>query len=385
MNDMTLDPRLAPGGNNPPETIADELAIAHKPELDLKAELLEAAKTVPAKVDDDETQTKVAELIKKTRTLERTLEKALDAAKAPHDEKVKAIRGFFKTHIEPLEKARKVLNEISESYLQRKAEAERLRLKAIEDEKRAEAERLLKLARDAEETQAAAQRGADAARQAAEDAASARAAAITDQEVAAADLAEAKAAIGRIRADGLAKAADYARRAKDGNPASDQEKAEAREAQETAMAAARETLEAAETALREARERAMAAKREQQAREAEEREAARKARDAEREKDAHVGQAVREEKSADKIAAKVDGSEADLARTRSLHGAVSTLQRRWVCEITDRTKLDQAALWPFINEDALSAALWKWMMAQADENRSMPGARIEHVVEGQTR
>jgi len=42
-------------------------------------------------------------------------------------------------------------------------------------------------------------------------------------------------------------------------------------------------------------------------------------------------------------------------------------------------------LWPFINEDALSAALWKWMLAQADENRSMPGARIEHVVEGQTR
>ena len=91
------------------------------------------------------------------------------------------------------------------------------------------------------------------------------------------------------------------------------------------------------------------------------------------------------EKRADKIATVVAGPEAELARTRSEPGAVSTLSRRWESGIVDRTKLDKDALWPFIHGDALEAALYKWMMAQPQDKRVMAGASMEEVTSGQTR
>lgn len=385
MNDLTPDPRLALGGNNPPTSIADELSMAHKEDLDLKAELLASYASAPGRIDDDATQTKAAELIKKTRALELKLDRACDAAKSPFEEKVKAIRGFFKTTIDPLEKARVALNEKSKDYLQRKAEAEKRRMAEEEERRREAAAKALKLAQDAENARNASAAAAQDAARLAQEAADAKAAATSEQETASAQLTAARAAHAQIKADMLAFAAEVAAKAKDGTPIADDLKAAKKQEFETALAAARAEVDTADAALKAAREKAIAAKREADRLEEERRENERKARAAEREAQANLKEAVREEKAADKIAAKIDGPEADLARTRSLHGAVSTLARQWTCEVLDRALLDKEALWPFINGEAIQAALWKWMMAQPDADRVMAGARIEQETVGQVR
>lgn len=385
MNDLAIDPRLSLGANNPPVTLADELADAHKEDLDLKAELLAAYHSAPDRIDDDLTQTKAAELIKKTRALELKLDRACDALKAPFEEKVKAIRGFFKTTIEPLEKARVALNEKSKSYLQRKADEEKRRLAEEEERRRAAAAEALRLAQAAESAKTASTVAAQEAARLKQEADESRAAATSEQETAAAALTSARATHAQVKADMLAHAAEVAVRAKNGDPIAEDVKAAKKAEFECALHAARSEVDAAEVRLRLARDKAIAAKREADRLEAERLDAERKAKAADREAQASLKEAVREEKAADKIAAKIDGPEADLARTRSLHGAVSTLARQWVCEVTDRNLLDKEALWPFINGEAIQAALWKWMTAQPEENRVMRGAHIEHETVGQVR
>lgn len=373
------------GHNSPPVTIADELAIVHSEDLALKAELLDSYRSAPDRIDDDITQTKAAELIKKTRALELKLDRACDAAKSPFEEKVKAIRGFFKATVEPLEKARVALNEKSKSYLQRKADEEKRRLAEEEERRRAAAAEALRLAQAAEAAKSASTAAAQDAARLKQEAEDSRAAATSEQETAAAALTAAKAAYAQVKADMLAYAAEVAIRAKNADPIEEEVKAANKAEFEAALASARNKVEEADAALKAARERAIAAKREADRLEAERIDAERKAKAADREVQANLKEAVREEKAADKIAAKIDGPEADFARTRSLHGAVSTLARQWVCEVTDRNRLDKEALWPFINGEALQAALWKWMMAQTEENRLMPGARIEQETVGQVR
>ena len=119
---------------------------------------------------------------------------------------------------------------------------------------------------------------------------------------------------------------------------------------------------------REAEERAAAAKRDEKS-------AGRDSRDA-------LDAAVREDRKADRIEGKAHGPESDLGRSRSEHGAVGTLTRRWECNLVDRDKITVDAilkLFPFINEEAISAAGYKWMMAQSQENRSLPGFTMEQV------
>lgn len=385
MNAFAAESATMIGHNSPPVTVADELAIAHQEDLDLKAELLNAYYHAPERIDDDLTQTKAAELIKKTRALELKLDRACDALKAPFEEKVKAIRGFFKTTIEPLEKARVALNEKSKSYLQRKADEEKRRLAEEEERRRAAAAEALRLAQAAENAKTASTVAAQEAARLKQEADESRAAASSEQETAAAALTSAKATHAQVKADMLAYAAEVAIRAKNGDPIAEDVKAAKKAEFESALHAARGEVDAAEMRLRLARDKAIAAKREADRLEAERLEAERKAKAADREAQANLKEAVREEKAADKIAAKIDGPEADLARTRSLHGAVSTLSRQWVCEVLDRSLLDKEALWPFINGEAIQAALWKWMMAQAEENRVMRGARIEQETVGQVR
>ena len=167
MNAFAAEAATMMGHNSPPVTLADELAVTHKEDLDLKAELLAAYQSAPDRIDDDLTQTKAAELIKKTRALELKLDRACDELKAPFEEKVKAIRGFFKTTVEPLEKARFALNEKSKSYLQRKADEEKRRLAEEEERRRAAAAEALRLAQAAEAAKTASSAAARSTRPAA--------------------------------------------------------------------------------------------------------------------------------------------------------------------------------------------------------------------------
>lgn len=377
--------RFGIGGNNPPQTMADELAEKYANAMAVARDLMAAAQSAPEAVKDDITEGKVAELIKKIRTLKNLLDRNRKSEKEPWDKKVSEVNGFFNTTIDQLEKWQKTLNQRSQDYLIEKAEAEKRRLREEEERKRLEAERQLKLARDAEDTKNAAKMAFDEADRLAREAESAKAAATSEQEIATADVADAKAKLAKVRLKIADLAAEFARRAKDGDPASDDEKVEMRSIFDAELRAAKHGVATAEEALEASREKARQAK--AALRQAEE-EALAKKREvsaAEREQSAALKTAVRLDSSANRLAEKAGGAEADLARTRSVHGAVATLARRWTCRVVDRTKLDKEALWPYIHGEAISAALFKWMQSQAEDKRAMPGAIIEQETEGQTR
>jgi len=65
---------------------------------------------------------------------------------------------------------------------------------------------------------------------------------------------------------------------------------------------------------------------------------------------------------------------AEHARTRGEMGSVSTLQTRWVGEVTDYDKLDLETLRPFISRDALDKAVNAFVKAG---NKNLTGAKIE--------
>lgn len=388
MNDMSEAPARGIGDNRPPANLIEELQERYKSLLDQVAEVKDAAETVPDEITSEDVQTRVAELIKKMRFVEKTLDGARELEREPHAKKVTEVNGFFKTRIDPLEAMRKKLNERSQAFLEKKAAAERRRLAEEEERRREKAAADLAAAqeaerkkREAEEAQRKAEAEALAAQQA-------RERAIQEQKDAEERAAKAKAEEARLKALAIQRAAEDARLAKEKQERDAEEQAardEQRRLDEIASAEAKANREAEEALAATAK--AEAAKALEERREAEEatRVAKAEVKTAGRDEREAMDSALREEKRADKIATVIEGPEADLARTRSEHGAVSTLGRRWSSRVVNRDLLDKSKLWPFINGEAIEAALWKWMMAQEAEKRVMAGAVMEIETSAQVR
>lgn len=381
----TIDPRHAIGANNPPVTLADDFADRFKQHLDRYAELMASAREAPETIGDDETHKKVVELAKEMRSLEIVLDNSRDIEKAPFAKKVDEVNGWFKSRIEPLSTLRKALQLRHKEYADRKAAEEKRRLEEEAERKRQIEREALRLAAEAQAaTDAAVQAAADA-RTAADDAKLQREAATTEVEIAQADYTEARAKSGAIYAKLLEIDADIARRRKEGETITAEQIAAAKGDLPEQHRAARQAVTDAEGRLRDARKAAVEAKQKQQDAERKAEEEKRAAAAANRQVEQHMDDAIRADKAASRIEQRASGPAADLARVRSEHGAVGTLQRQWQARITDRTQLDKAALWPFIHEDALSAALWKWMMAQPAEKRVMAGAAMTEETIGSVR
>ena len=374
MNDMTHAAGI--GHNQPPATMADELASRYQQFVDAAQETLDACMTVPARVDDDDTAGKIAELAKKMRTTEKALEDAFDAEKAPHQLKITAIQGFFKTWIERLAGERKRVATIGKDYSDRKAAEKKRQMEEEAERKRLEQAKKEREAADAEQTAAAARAALGEFERLERDAADAKTSAVSEQELAAAEVARCEAVLAKVKADNSALAAEFARRVTEGNPASDEEKAEKRAEADSRLKAARADLEAARGLLAEAREKARAA-----------REAARKAQDEADAKAAEVKRAEREQKhaeteaahherQADRLETKAQADDPSMGSTRSIHGALQTSMRVWKHEITDVNALDKEALWNLLNLDAIEAAVGRWMKLQPQDKRVMAGARF---------
>lgn len=75
---------------------------------------------------------------------------------------------------------------------------------------------------------------------------------------------------------------------------------------------------------------------------------------------------------------------ADVMRTRTSAGTLSTMQTETFAEIEDQTKLDMALLWPFIKFDAKEAALKAWARG-TDHRVQMAGAKIGRRPKSQVR
>ena len=384
MNEIA-DPRAMIGGNNPPETLADMLADKYRPLFDRMTELVDAAKQAPETIADDITHAKVVELAKAMRKTEQEADKRREDEREPFKAKVEEINGLFKSRIDPVEKLRKVLMERHTAYSQKKAAEEQRRL-AEEAEKRRQAEaEALAAAQEAQRTKLNAEAQQREAERLAEFARDSRNAAASDVQIAAADVAEIKAEIGHIHARLLAVDAEFARKRQAGEPVTAEARALAKAADQGNAAEAAGRLQAAEQRLQKARSDEADARRKQQAAEAEAAAQRRAAAAAERDERDAMNTAMREDRRATRFEEKAAGPEADLARTRSEHGAVGTLTRRWQCRVIDRDALDRDALWPFINGEAIEAALWKWMMAQTPDKRVMSGASMSEETEGAVR
>jgi DNA repair exonuclease SbcCD ATPase subunit len=374
MNDMSENPRISMGANNPP--ITEVLPQKYEDFTRQANELLDAAKKVPARVDDDETGGKVAELSKKMVAVKKTFETAFDGEKAPHNLALTQIGGFFKTWIERLETENKRIKAIGLDYKARKEAAEKKRLEEIAQKKREEQERLEREARDARQTKEAAQQALAEFERLSREADESKASATSEVEQAQAQVAIAEAKLARVKSDNSQMAATLAQRVVDGNAASDEEKQRMRGDAEANLKAARDDLEAARSLLSEARERAKAAK--EAARKAEEEAAAKKSevRTAEREIKAADTEAQRQAVQADKIEKKIEQGDPSMGSVRSVHGALATSMRVWKHEVTDLSLLDKEALWHLIAFDAIETAVGKWAKLQPPERKKMEGAHF---------
>lgn len=380
MNDIATDlddPRLAMGGNNPPASLLDELADRYKLALDQFSELKHAAETAPDVISDEETHAKVAELIKKLRFCEKTMDGARELEREPFSKKVAEINGFFKTRIEPLGALRKTLNDRSQAWLDKKAIAERARLQKIEDDRREEARIATERAQEAERTKNAASVAANELENLATQLRTARATATTEVDNCAVAVAEAEVGVQSVRSQIANLNAEFSVRIQKGEEVTPTEKLEAKGRFEALLKEAKDKVETAKEAHRVAKQRAADAKVAQDRADQELREKNKEVKTATREVTANLDTAVKAEKQADKIAEVVAGPEADLSRSRSEHGAVSSLGQRWKCTVTDVNLLPMAILWPLINTEEKEKAARAWMNLQPPEKRSMPGTRME--------
>lgn len=374
MNDMTNTAGI--GHNQGPVTMADTLADRYKAFISTAEEALASAKTVPARVDDEDTAGKVAELARKMRETEKQLEDAFDAEKAPHQLVITQIQGFFKTWLDRISTERKRVAAINKDYTDRKAAEKKRLAEEAAAKKREEAERKQREARDAEMTAAAAKTALGEFERLEREAMDAKASAVSEQEQAAAQVATCEAKLAKVKADNAALAAEFSKRVADGNPAGDEEKATKRAESEANLKAARADLDAARTLLSEAREKARAAR--EAARKAEDEAAAKKSEKekAEREQRRAEEESAKNTRQAERLEAKAESTDPAMGSVRSIHGAVQTSMRVWKSEVIDRNLLDKEALWNLIHSDAIDVAVRKWMLNQTDDKREMPGARF---------
>ena len=371
------------GHNSPPEDLKADLLERHADLLNQSKELLAVAETAPLEINDDETQGKVIDLIKKMRACELTIEKEWVAEEAPFAAKIGIIKGTFAVPYKALEKARMAIKAGTTAYTARKEAAEKRRLEEEQERLRLEAADKLRKANEAEERKNDAARTLSEFQNLAEKARADRANATSEIEIAEAKVTAAQAAKSKAKADMHASAADFAARVRDGFKVSEEEKDAAKATYQQALEAAGVDLASAEAELRTAKDLASAARKAMLEAEALARSQAQVVKSAGRDQKEHLDDAVRDEKRADKIENRASGS--GLGQTISEHGGMATSSRQWTYEITDINRLNKEALWNLIDPDAIRVALGKWMKIQPVDGRSMPGARFEEETVGQVR
>jgi chromosome segregation ATPase len=359
-----MNDELAGLGHNLPVAITPpdledfkvQLEREHADLFSTHAALTARAEKVPAVIEDDDVQGRVAELVKMMRNCESDLNSRRLVESRPWSAVKALVDATFTNRSGAMNKTRAALTERTEAYTKRKAAREAARM-----EEEARQRRL----------------AADAALKAAEEAEVKRKEAEWDRMLAEAD--QANAEWERDNADRLrleaeerlrqAKAKE-AQEAKERLARKERDEAAAKKAADERKKAEAEA-EASKTKLAEARAKLTEAKADVKAAET-------SIRTASREERLHMADASREENRAERIELKLDDG-TKLGTTRSEHGALATTRMRWTCRVTDYNRLDGRALWPYVSQEARDAALYAFMRAGG---RHTPGAVIEEVEEG---
>lgn len=362
------------GHNNPPEpTLIERLQAKYAADLKEAEDLLAAAKTVPERIDDDATQGKVSDLIRKMAASQKRLAADLDYEKKPLEDDVKIIKATFDNPWDRLENTRKDIKKLTTDYTARKDAAEKKRLEEIAAKKREEEAAALRLAQEAETAKLNAGRAVDAYEQQSNAARMAKASATTAVEIAEADLLAAKAKVGKVKADGLQMKADYAIDAKNKVEIDETLRTQRREKYEADLEVAQAEVSRCENALREAKDAAAEAKRLLDESEAALRNANKDLRTASADAKDHMNTAVRADRTVTQIEKRMDGP--TLGRTVSDHGTAAGAQRQWKCDLIDVSLVPLEKLRHLIDTEAIRIAGGKWMRNQPanSQARQMPG------------
>ncbi len=175
------------GHNNPPDPIEQlltSLRETHEASMDRSAEIASWLEKAPASCDDDDTAAKFSDAIKSCMAFAKNTDAARVSAKEPHLAAGRAVDGFFKKLIDPVDRVKATLAQRLTAYQRKKADEERRereRLAEIERQRKIEEERAAReaarLAREAEEAARAAEAAASAEATAARETADAAAAA----------------------------------------------------------------------------------------------------------------------------------------------------------------------------------------------------------------
>lgn len=214
------------GHNRPPDAIADLLALlqgTHTDSIARSAELADMGDRLPASCEDDDIAAKLADGIKACTAFAKNADAARVAAKEPHLAAGRAVDGFFKKLVDPVDKVKLRMGALLTAYQRKKADEERRRREAEAAEARRVAQEEARLAREAAAKAAEEKRAAEEAARLAREAATKveREAAVAAQakaDQAAEDAREAKdrAAAAKqdanvAKADATVKAADLTR------------------------------------------------------------------------------------------------------------------------------------------------------------------------------
>lgn len=119
------------GHNNPPtdiEILKDRLDTENAALAKRRDELLDAATRVPPSVDTEEMAGKVSDFLKQVSACMKNAEAQRESAKEPHLAAGRVVDGYFKTGFtNPLDTAKRAIQDRLTTYLRKKEEAERRR------------------------------------------------------------------------------------------------------------------------------------------------------------------------------------------------------------------------------------------------------------------
>ena len=346
-------------GHNSRASLAEMLRDQHRAQLKRAEELLAAVPRVPDVANDDDAG-KVGDFVKQIAACVKTLEAARVGEKEPFLQAGREVDGVFNGLKEKLEKGKAECSKKLTVYLNEKARIER---EAREAEERRRAEEARRAEEDRRKAEQARREAEERARRAEEEARQAR-------ERAEREAAEREARHKREleEAEARAKAEESKRRQSDENRIKAQQEAE-RLRREAAERAEREKAEAEARAKLEAEE---AERRAEAARE-EARQAEAAAADERRRADEAEAERIKAEKEA-------LAKPADMSRTRSDVGSVSTLRRTWEFTITDREALNLNQLRAYFPAEAIDkaikAAIRNGIRPDAEGNQPLAGVRI---------
>ena len=143
---MTETATIDKGHNLPDraQMIRDDLVEIASPLERRRDELLAAVDRVPAEVDSDDLAGKIADFIKQITAAMKSAEAARVAAKEPHLEAGRIVDGMFKKITDPLDGAKRRIEQRLTLWQRKKAEEERRRREQAERAAREEAERAAK-------------------------------------------------------------------------------------------------------------------------------------------------------------------------------------------------------------------------------------------------